>query len=54
MFVRQAFRSMYKLNRDSDDNFNLYGLREVIGQSFRKCLDVILDRADADEVINKQ
>mmetsp|Transcript_5361 Transcript_5361/g.6255 ORF Transcript_5361/g.6255 Transcript_5361/m.6255 type:complete len:224 (-) Transcript_5361:64-735(-) len=36
-----------------DDNFNLYGLREVIGQSFKKCLDVILDRADSDEVLDE-
>mmetsp|Transcript_6388 Transcript_6388/g.10074 ORF Transcript_6388/g.10074 Transcript_6388/m.10074 type:complete len:231 (+) Transcript_6388:133-825(+) len=29
-----------------EDNFNLYGLREVIGQGFKKCLDHILDRSD--------
>jgi casein kinase II subunit beta len=30
-----------------EDNFNLYGLREVIS-NFRLCLDIILDRADQD------
>lgn len=39
-----------------EDNFNLYGLREVIGQNFKKCLDIILDRQDtsADDTIEQQ
>ncbi len=30
-----------------EDNFNLYGLREIV-PNFRLCLDIILDRADQD------
>jgi len=38
-----------------EDNFNLYGLREVIGTNFKRSLDIILDRADTtdDEQIDR-
>eukprot|EP00924_Labyrinthula_sp_SR-Ha-C_P002381 maker-scaffold_16-snap-gene-2.56-mRNA-1 protein AED:0.30 eAED:0.30 QI:142/1/1/1/1/1/2/52/237 len=35
-----------------EDNFNLYGLKEIIGTDYRKCLDVILDRIDAGEMFD--
>jgi len=39
-----------------DDNFNLYGLREIVGPNFKKCLDIILDRVEtsADETLERQ
>lgn len=39
-----------------EDTFNLFGIREIIGQNFKKCLDIVLDRTDAsaDERIERQ
>lgn len=37
-----------------EDNFNLYGLREVIGSNFKKCLDIILDRSDEEHLAHDE
>ncbi|GBG33026.1 Casein kinase II subunit beta [Hondaea fermentalgiana] len=40
-----------------EDSFNLYGLREIIGPNFKRCLDVILDRIEptsSDEALERQ
>lgn len=35
------------------DNFNLYGLRDIIGPNFKKCLEVILDKQDSTNEIDR-